>query len=243
MIFDLDKVRLARKLNPAPIIEAVVEIRFDSTLLSGNVVNKLLLEFGKEYSVKDLPLLQIPEPIRDNDPQFQHLPVKQLIKDGLILQIGGRVISFVNKGDYIGWPSLKANVRLMVEKLRSANVASRYKRLGVRYLNVINSNILEHINLILATSEKQIIEEGVDLRLGFAHNQYRAKIRLSNNLRKIDKGEKITGTLIDIDTFIEGFKEDDLLGLVDGAHTLEKQIFFALVKKDYIDKNFKPEWA
>ncbi len=230
MIFNFDKVRVARKLNPAPIVEAIVEIRFDSTLPHGNVVDKLLLEFGKEYSVKNLPLHDIPEQMRNIDPQFRYIPVKQLIKDGLILQIGGRVISFVNKGQYIGWPALKENV-------------SQYKRLGVRYLNIVDSNILGNINLNISTPKKQIIDEGVDLRIGLDHNQYKAKIRLSNNAHKIQKGEKIRATFLDIDTFTEVLKEEDLLNLVDGAHVFEKQIFFALIKQDYIEKNFKPEWA
>lgn len=243
MIFNFDKVRVARKLNPAPIVEAIVEIRFDSTLPHGNVVDKLLLEFGKEYSVKNLPLHDIPEQMRNIDPQFRYIPVKQLIKDGLILQIGGRVISFVNKGQYIGWPALKEKVQLMIEKLKTAQVVSQYKRLGVRYLNIVDSNILGNINLNISTPKKQIIDEGVDLRIGLDHNQYKAKIRLSNNAHKIQKGEKIRATFLDIDTFTEVLKEEDLLNLVDGAHVFEKQIFFALIKQDYIEKNFKPEWA
>ena len=242
MIFDFNKVKVAKKLNPVPIIEAVIEIRFDSALSSSTVIDNLRLEFGKEYVVKDLPLREIPETIRDNDPQFRYLPVIQLIKDGLIVQIGGRVISIVNKGAYIGWTSLKEKVQLMIEKLRNSKVVSQYKRLGVRYLNVIDSNILDHTNIILSTPIEKIVNEDVDLRLGLSHNGYRAKIRLSNTLHKINKGEKIRGTLVDVDTFTEDFKEENAIKLVDGAHTFEKQIFFAIVKQEYIDKNFKPDW-
>lgn len=243
MLFDLDKVRLARKLNPAPIIEAIVEIRFDSTLSPGNVIDKLLQEFGKEYATKNLPLFDIPEGLRDADPQFRYLPVKQLIKDGLIVQIGGRVISFVNKGSYIGWSSLREKVELMIKTLKGANVVSKYLRLGVRYLNIFNLNILENINLLVATPVKQVVGEKLDLSLGLNYKQYKANLRLSNNLHTIQNGEKVIGTLIDIDTFVEGFDEKTVFDLVDGAHDCEKRIFFALVKQDFIEKNFKPEWT
>ena len=243
MVFNFDKVKLARKLNPAPIIEAIVEIRFDSIVPPGNVIDKLLLEFGKEYTTKNLPLFEIPEGLRDTDPQFRYLPVKQLIKDGLIVQIGGRVISIVNKGPYIGWPSLREKVELMIQTLKSANVVSKYLRLGVRYMNVVNSNILENINLLVTTPVKQVIDEKLDLSLGLNYKQYKANLRLSNNLHTIKNGEKVTGTLIDIDTFVEGSDEKTVLDLVDGAHDFEKRIFFALVKQDFIENNFKPEWA
>ncbi len=242
MIFNLNNVKIAKTLNPAPIIETVVEVRFESTLPSQDVIYKLLMEFGKEYSIKDLPISEIPPEFRDRDPQFRYVPVKQLLKDGLIFQIGGRVISVVNKAPYVGWSVLKDRVGIMIEKLRSAEVVSQYKRIGIRYLNAIDSNILDNINITIESPLKKISDENVELKLGFLHNQYKVTIKLSNSLIKIVNEARIVGTLIDIDVFTGEFKEDKLEDMVIGAHLLEKQIFFSLIKKDFIDQNFNPEW-
>ncbi len=242
MIFDLNNIKLPRKINPDPIVEAVVEIRFESELSPQNVVDKLLIEFGKEYSIKDLPLAEFPSTMRDQDPQLRFLPVKQLIKDGLVLQIGGRVISFVNNKDYVGWLALKEKVEKMVKGLKDATVVSQYKRLGIRYLNIFDYNISDKINFVLSAAGRQIIDEKFDLRLSIEQDHFQAAIKLSNNVRKL-VGDKITmGSLVDIDAFTVNFQENQLMDLIEAVHLFEKKVFFALLKQDFVKENFAPEW-
>lgn len=244
MIFDLETVELPKKLNPAPIVEAIVEIRFESDLSPENVIDKLLIKFGEEYpKINDLPIVQFPAQMRDKDPQLRVLPVKQLIKDGKIIQIGGRVISFVNKQNYLGWGELKKSIKGMIEKLKKVGVATQYKRLGIRYLNTFNFNILDEINISFLNMGNQIIDEKIDFRLSLEQEPFQATINLSNNIRKIVENKVSKGSLIDIDAFTENFHEDYLLDLIEGAHSFEKKLFFALVKKETINKYYNPDWS
>ncbi len=243
MIFDLEKTKVATKLDPAPILEAIVEIRFESELSHQAVVDKLFLEFGKDYpKSNDLPLAQFPSAIRDQDPQLRYLPLKQLTNDQLILQIGGRVISLVNQKNYMGWASLKDKVRDMAERLKSTGVVSQYQRLGIRYLNTFDYNILDKVNIVLSMDGMPIVEEKVDFRINLEYQNFQATIMLSNNTRKVENEKVSVGSLVDIDAFSLHLQDNSLMDLIEGAHLFEKKLFFAVFKKDFIDQYFNPRW-
>lgn len=244
MILDVNNINFPLKLNAPPIVEAIVEIRFSSEFSPVPVIDKLLIEFGKDYPTsKDLPLSQFPSQLREQDPQLRYLPVKQLIKDKLILQIGGQVLSVVNKSDYLGWTALKGEVKKIIDQLITSKIVSQYEKLGIRYLNAFDYNILDKINLSISGSGKHICDGKVDLRFMESNDAYQAVIKISTNIRKMVKNEITTASLIDIDVFTKDFREDQLMDLIEGAHLFEKKLFFALMKKDFIEKQFKPTWS
>jgi uncharacterized protein (TIGR04255 family) len=244
MIFDLEKIRLPRKINPDLIEEAVVEIRFESEIPPQEVVDQLLVEFGRDYTIrKELPASQIPPIMRDQDPQFRYLPIRQLIKDEIVLQIGGRVISCVNKKPYLGWKNLKDKVENMAEKLKASKVVGEYKRLGIRYLNIFDTNVLDKVNLVFSASGSHIVDEKIDLRLSLDLNRFQAAVKVSNNVRAVINDRVIDGSLVDIDAFIVDFREDELMTLIEEGHSLEKKLFFALLKDSFVKGHLNPEYS
>ena len=243
MIFNLEQIIPPRKINPDLIEEAIVEIRFESEIPSQEVVDQLLVEFGKDYPVrKELPAAQFPSVIRDQDPQLRYLPIKQLIKGDLVLQIGGRAISCVNKKPYMGWTNLKEEVEDMAEKLKASNVVGEYKRLGIRYLNIFDVNILDKVNLAFTASGNHIVNEKIDLRLSLELNRFQAAIKVSNNVHAVINDRVIDGSLVDIDAFIVDFQENELMTLIEEGHLLEKKLFFALLKDSFVKERLNPEY-
>ena len=101
-------MQLPKKITPCPIAEAIVEIRFDSNpdIPADAIWGIIYNSFKEEYSFKSiekLPILQIPEPVRLNDPALIYKPNYKLSNEKFIFQIGPKVISLASAPNYIGW--------------------------------------------------------------------------------------------------------------------------------------------
>ena len=70
---------LPKKLKKEPLIDAVFEVRFTSAFPAGGVLPGLL--FGNldgDKKIEQLPLLQLPQVIRDADPNLRFAPLSRL---------------------------------------------------------------------------------------------------------------------------------------------------------------------
>lgn len=68
------------KITPDPIIDAVVEFRFESEIPPDAILGMLFSVVRNEFSnFKKLPIAKIPEEIRRNDPQLKFAPFYQSI--------------------------------------------------------------------------------------------------------------------------------------------------------------------
>jgi uncharacterized protein (TIGR04255 family) len=90
-------VRFPTKISPCPIIESIVEIRFKTKLIPDAVFGVLYNAFKEDYpGLIKLPILQLPAPVRDSDPNLIFQPHYRLSCKDFLLQIGPRVISLSN---------------------------------------------------------------------------------------------------------------------------------------------------
>ena len=66
-------MKLPKEISPCPIIDTVIEIRFESTMpkeAKEAIFGIIFNEFNDRYpSLEKLPILQIPEAIREADPE------------------------------------------------------------------------------------------------------------------------------------------------------------------------------
>ena len=71
-----DRMAAPKKITPCPIIESVVEIRFDSAIPAEAIFGVVYNAFNDIFPNKpiNLPILQIPEQIRNSDPNLQYKP-------------------------------------------------------------------------------------------------------------------------------------------------------------------------
>jgi uncharacterized protein (TIGR04255 family) len=68
-------MKLPKTINPCPIIDALLEIRFRTTThpnaVFGLIYNTLQEDFPR---VESLPILQLPDQVRAADPNFKYKP-------------------------------------------------------------------------------------------------------------------------------------------------------------------------
>src|ERR1700693_6515368 len=88
--------RMPVRINPCPIIEAIIEIRFVSTEPWRTMPGLLFSHIRERYTVsRDLPLATFPEDFRRQNPALMYLPLVQFVRSNFLIQFGPRVVSLV----------------------------------------------------------------------------------------------------------------------------------------------------
>ncbi|MCX6733278.1 MAG: TIGR04255 family protein [Candidatus Peregrinibacteria bacterium] len=242
-------MKIPKEISPCPIIEAVIEIRFESTFPSEAVFGILYQEYRATYpEIEKLPILQLPEQIRDSDENLKYQPHYKILSDKFIFQIGPRVISLGcrienEKQSYIGWAKFSAQIYAILDKLTDLKVISEYKRLGIRYINHFNLDIFAKSTLKIETP---MVRDGTVV--GFETNEdiFTSRVQITNKgtLTIGGKTKKI-GSLIDVDTSTMKLKDcklNEIKKYIEKGRNVEKKLFFELLKDDYT-QTLKPKYV
>jgi uncharacterized protein (TIGR04255 family) len=236
-------MKLPKKITPCPIIEAIVEIRYDAEIPSDAIFGIVFREFKNIFPndpIK-LPIMQLPEKIRNNDPSLLYKPHHRLSDDKYLFQIGPRVISLNNTGEYVGWDSFSSKMQYCFKRLIELDFIKKTKRFGLRYINFFNSiNVFEKINLSVLLNEKKLEENKIFIKTALESNNFIEQLQVSNNSKVKDN----KGSIIDIDIYLEDdndIKLNEIYNIAQDAHIKEKELFFYLLKDEYL-KEFKPEY-
>jgi len=234
---------LPKKITPCPIMEAIVEFRFDSPFPHDSIFGIIYNAFREDYAdVQELPILQLPEIVRKKDPLLLFKPYYKLAsKDNFLLQVGARVISLISCNPYCGWSVFSERLNNLIQKVAELSIISSYTRVGIRYINGFDCNILEHINLTLNMRDKQISDRVTFIQMDCPSNSFISTLRITNNAKIKKESSNTNGSIIDIDTYIEN-PGSDLAKVINEGHLEEKKLFFDLVKHEFVKKNLNPEY-
>ncbi len=230
-----------KKLNPDKIIDSVVEIRYESGVDGdaqfGMIFNVIPDEFKK--NVEKLPILELPATIRKKDPNFQHKPYFRLKNDNFVLQFGPGVIVVSSYPIYVGWLKFFPFIENILNEIYKTRVIDVVKRIGIRYINFFEVDIFKEINFDFSFMGISELNKGSVFKTIVERGGFYNSINISNNVTIGDKN----GSVLDIDTFSENRiqNKSEVLSLLSSAHDAEKNIFFNILKKDYI-KKLNPEY-
>lgn len=238
-------VDLPIRVENSPIIEALVEFRFESGLprdaVFGVAFSKVREKVGDQ--VERLPILEIPESIRANDVNLRFQPHYRLKDENHSIMIGPKVISISNYNNYSGWDDFSELIRQFVEGFFEVSVIKKVIRVGVRYINFTNDDIWEKSTLRLTASDLEIPSLQKNLQFTFMADRFGSRVRVSNGVVFNQFEKTYRGSSLDIDTFAEGEWGDssEVCEIVDQAHTEGKKTFFALVSGEFL-KELNPKF-
>ena len=242
-------MQIPNKITPCPILEAIVEIRFDPESPDDAIFGIIYNQFKESFpKTEKLPILQIPDQIRSRDPNLIYKPHYKLIKENFVVQVGPRIFSLVNIKGYSGWDKFSQEIKEVFELLSKLQVIKEIKRLGLRYVNLFeNLNIYEKSNLKLALKDEAIVEYPINLTARIPSNEFVNQLVMVNHANVAVDNVTYAGSLIDIDTNLEPFPESaktnlyEFMDIIERAHEEEKKLFFSLLEEDYL-KTLNPEY-
>jgi uncharacterized protein (TIGR04255 family) len=232
-------MRLPKKITPCPITEVVVEVRFDSELPEDAIFGVIYNQFRSRYrTAEKLPILQIPEAIRSQDPNLKFSPHYRIQDENFLIQIGPKAFSLVNVKEYCGWECFSQRIYETFATLADLNIMNNILRFGLRYINMFdNLNIYDKSNLKVFLNKQSFGETTVNLTMEIPAGEYVNQLKVINHAQVMVAKSVRKGSLIDIDTALSRFSGNFFEGIhtiVEDAHTHEKQLFFSLLQDDFI---------
>lgn len=228
--------KLPCSINPCPIIEAIFEIRFESSLPDDAIFGIVYNQFKDEFQqVEQLPVLQLPAAIRTQDPNLKFTPYYKIKKDDFIIQIGPRVFSFANLKDYCGWNKFSKKIYDTYNKLSELKLINKHYRTALRYINVFPGiNIFSKSNLKILLNDDLFNNHKLNLSLEIPYEHGASNLKLINHAEVAIENQVIKGSIIDIDTNVEIDKFDNFQDAIECAHRAEKTLFFDLLGNEFL---------
>lgn len=236
--------------NP-PIIESVVEIKFNSSLpdeVVFGVFYSLLKDDGYD-KIEELHTAKIPKEIMEHEPSLKFAPHYVLKSDEkpLSLLIGPKVLVFKYQKyqdstmEYPGWHKyIYGEIIRILSKLTQVNHITEVIRVGLRAIDFIEDDIFNNLKISINMTGRAL--EGLDksFRFNIKEEDFENTIAISNSSVLVIKGNTHKGSTIDIDTSIENKVDNDIQSylseVIKNGHEMNKNIFFSLLKDEYIEE-------
>jgi len=239
-------MRIPTKIDPCPIVEAIIETRFTTEIPPGAIFGIVYNEFKQRFSaVEELPILQLPEKIRIADPNLRFKPYYKINDKNFLIQVGPDVVSLINTGEYVGWDNFYNELESFCNSINKIGIIKEPVRLGIRYVNFFELDIYNEIKLAILHDNKLFESKEINIRTLIEREIYKINLQISNKAVVNVSGKSKNGSVIDIDVFREMTDEDKsrkLLDLITEGHKEEKEIFFNLLKEEYL-KTLNPEYG
>lgn len=236
-------IPLPKKISPCPIREAIFEMRFESGLPPDAIFGVLYSKFRDEYTeVEQLPILQLPQVVRVQDVNLTYAPHYRLSNEHSIIQIGPRVFSLANVGDYVGWEAFSEQILRTHAKVEETNVISRLTRAALRYINIFEDiNILTGANFKAYLGSEALITEKINFSAEMLSDKSVSQLKIINSAEGVIAGKSVKGSIIDIDSAVNPQDFDTFSSAIEYAHTEEKTLFYKVLGTDFIE-TLKPEY-
>lgn len=234
---------LPRKISPCPIVEAIFEMRFDSELPEDAIFGVLYSKFREDYKkVEQLPILQLPQVVRAQDPNLTYAPHYKLTSENTIIQIGPKVFSLVKVGDYIGWDKFSEQIQETHKKVEETGVVSSISRVALRYINIFEGiNILTGTNFKAYLGDEPLNNEKINFSAEIPSSKSISQLKIINSAEAAISGKQIKGSIIDIDSVVNPRDFDSFSSAIDYSHTEEKTLFYKVLGEQFV-KTLNPEY-
>jgi uncharacterized protein (TIGR04255 family) len=239
-------MKLPRKLGKEPLLEAVFEMRFKSGTPASNVLPGLLFaNLDGEKTIERLPAAQIPQQMRDADPNLRYAPLIRIHWGAYFILVGDRNLGLACNKPYPGWSAFKPTILTLIKSVTQVGIIEAVERVSLKYLDILPSD-LGSANFLMEFAlrvgqhavENDLFQIRVEIpRTGFLHI-----VQISSSgTANFSDGNSITGAAIDIDTIalVDDMQLSQFVKMVESQleviHTDNKAMFFECLKHTTIE--------
>ena len=234
------------KLKHDAIIEAIFEMRFDPTSIPELLFGRLADHPSwKNFDRRRLPAYDIPAPMRQADDNLRHQPVLELadLANKRSIRVGPQVLSYHQLAPYGSWAQFEPCLVEVVDQLFAKSEGVVIRRLGLRYLNALQSDVhgvsgVADLDLSVVVSEETISKS---LNLNYTlttSDEMACTVRVAT----IDLVQGVlpsnSSVVVDVDVSTkEPFQSTDATEVkrwLKLAHAKEKENFFSLLRESTI---------
>ncbi len=234
-------MNIPKKISPSPILEAVVEIRFENELPSEVIFGKLYGALSTEFDqTEQLPILQMPAQFREMQPELKYAPHYRLKNDKFIVNIGQRTVSvnrICTEHEYKNWAEFSKVINKVFAEVKNIGFVSVADRVSVRYINFIQKDIREVLNLEIGLFKTKV-EDFKELNLAFMKQQDSGtmlNIGIAINAKVDISGITQEGLVVNIEAFNEKATDiGGLSGVINKLHSEAEKGFFNALDTEFL---------
>jgi uncharacterized protein (TIGR04255 family) len=229
--------KLPISIDPCPIKATSIEVRFDPAP-PPEAVFGIIYQGLKEYvsAVEQLPAASLPFEMLQQDPTWSVQPQYKLIGKELLILVGPHTVTLVSEAPYPGWHKLALMARDIFAAVDKTGAIKTPTRFGLRYVTYFDGDVLDRLTLDISIATESAIGKQTYLKTVLGGPDCPSLLQIMNNTQLMTDSTR-SGTVIDIDTFTERQPLDtahDLNQFLEHAHVAEKELFFKLLKPDFL---------
>ncbi len=238
---------LPRKLKHDGIVEALLEIRFDTPAVLEVLYGRLAdIPSWQGFIQRRLPTADIPAPMRNLDPQLRFAPSFELRETNgqRSIRIGPQAVSYHRGAPYVGWSRFKPELFEVVDQLFAKAGSLTIHRLGLRYLNALTKgrhglSRVSDLNVRLYVAEERLVG---NLNVNFTKDvsqETKCTVRVATTEFVQGHLPQDTAAYVDVDVHTnDSFRANEAPAVrewIDFAHDEEKKAFFGLLPPEIIN--------
>jgi len=247
----MSTVALPARLKKEPLVDALFQIRFTSTVPASNVLPGLLfskfpISTGAATRIERLPISDLPSQMRDADPFLKFQPLLKLHMDRFMILIGDSSITVACQLPYAGWALFKQKIIEIMDILKETHLIDELERYSMKYVDIIDGkNITEQINrtnIELKIGNHKLASDHFTVRVEIKRDAFINIVQIATSSSVVlASGEARTGLLIDVDTVADHKTADfakfthELQDRLDIIHDQNKTMFFECLTPETIE--------
>ncbi|HAO19558.1 MAG TPA: hypothetical protein DCQ37_03070 [Desulfobacteraceae bacterium] len=230
--------KLPKRLRKEPLLDALFECRLEVEFPLSNILPGVFFsEFEGDKHIERLPQSEIPEVIRNSDPNFQYVPLVRIRMDSYSFLIGDRSVAVACNLPYKGWNDFKLTIIKMIEVLKKTGLINGIVRYSIKYIDLIQSDDpAEQVglaNLFLKIGSHNLTKESYQVRMDIPADGFINVVQIISGVKvTLPDKSSLEGVVIDIDTIknTDGISlekmEQNIDESLDHIHRISKLTFF-----------------
>ena len=225
---------LPYKITPDKIKDSIVILTVKYEVEYEEIIGSLITQLRKSKKYNFITS----SPKNDNTDKKNFLFFNEFIK----FQINKGTININCNRNYIGWKKYRDEIKYIIDSISKLDFDINVTSLGLRYISEFKeTNLDDNLTFSFSFGQESIKSKQYSFSSQFVLNGHNVILTLRNEIPTVEKDDIIKYSHIDIDISNDdlniNFNEvNDLLVSLDKVHNEEKQVFFNLLKSEYLEK-------
>lgn len=245
---EMSKNPLPTRLGKEPLIDAVFEVRFTTTISAADILpGYLRSKLGGDVRIERLPISSLPSEVREQDPNLANQPLVRMFWKNFIIVMGDKSLGVACVVPYPGWAVFRAVILELVTHLVGADIVGTIERFSLKYVDILEMEtsvgVAEWLNLSLDVGGYKLKDRPFQLHIEIPRESFAHALLIGAPAKAQTLDGKVReGTILSVDTFSLGelpsFEQfvNELPGRIEALHEQNKQMFFDCLTPAAIDK-------
>jgi uncharacterized protein (TIGR04255 family) len=246
-------MQLPKKITPDSIINAVVEVKYESKVPFELLIGLLFPVFDDSYTYTAKPLKN-PSALIINPMQELAMNLggqSLLYNDKISIRLLPSAFVFSCLGKYIGWDLFRAEIEKVLKIIGNTGYVIKWNRLGLRYITeYLKTDLKDCTKFSFTFGFPEVQSLSTTFHNEFEYKGAKVIMNLNNKIptvrqQEINKTlEVVPSSIIDVDVIKDPLsleKVEEIMDVMEEVHTYEKEVFFTLLTEDFL-KTLHPEY-